>query len=94
MVAGLVTLARFPIHQANGTSLATLMVPVGILGVMEYHRRGQVNIPAAATLAVGVLIGAWIGARWAQQVSGPVLQRAFAVFLVVMAVRMWIRAGA
>jgi uncharacterized membrane protein YfcA len=44
-------------------------------------------------LAVGLLLGAWVGARWAQQLSGATLQRAFAVFLLVIAARMWFQAG-
>lgn len=93
IVAALVGVATFPMHKATGTSLAALLLPVGILGVMEYWRAGSVDVRAALLLAAGLLLGAWVGARWAQQISGTTLQRAFAVFLVVIAVRMWIKAG-
>jgi uncharacterized membrane protein YfcA len=94
IVAALVSLAKFPIHKATGTSLAALVLPVGILGVMEYWKAGAVDFRAALLLAAGLLIGAWVGARWALQLSGATLQRAFAVFLVVIAARMWFKAGA
>src|SRR2546421_877 len=42
IIPGLVLLAKLPQHTANGTSLAALLLPVGILGVLEYNRRGQV----------------------------------------------------
>ncbi len=93
IVAALVAIAKFPIHKATGTSLAALLLPVAILGVLEYWKSGNVDIRAAALLAAGLLVGAWIGARLALQLSGPALQRAFAVFLVVIAVRMWLKAG-
>jgi uncharacterized membrane protein YfcA len=93
IVAALVALAGFPIHRATGTSLAALLLPVGILGVLEYWRAGHVDVRAAALLAGGLLLGAWVGARWAQQLSGVTLQRLFANFLVVIAARMWIKAG-
>lgn len=93
IVTALVALMRFPIHQATGTSLAALLLPVGILGVREYWKAGHVDVQAAATLAVGLLVGAWGGARWAQAISPATLQRAFAVFLALMAVRMWVRAA-
>lgn len=93
IVAALVSLAGFPIHKATGTSLTALLLPVGILGVLEYWRAGHVDFRAGAILAAGLFLGAWFGARWAQHLSGVTLQRAFAVFLVVIAIRMWVKAG-
>ncbi len=93
IVAALVSAAGFPIHRATGTSLAALLLPVGVLGVLEYWRGGNVDVRAAGLLAVGLFLGAWVGARWAQHLSGVTLQRAFAVFLVLIAVRMWVKAG-
>lgn len=92
IVAALVSLAGFPIHRATGTSLTVLLLPVGILGVLEYWRAGHVDLKAGAILAGGLFLGAWAGARWAQQLSGVTLQRAFAVFLVLIAMRLWIKA--
>lgn len=93
IVAALVGLAGFPIHRATGTSLAALLLPVGILGVLEYWRAGHVDLKAGAILATGLFLGVWVGARWAQQLTGATLQRAFAVFLVVIAIRMWVKAA-
>jgi uncharacterized membrane protein YfcA len=93
IVAALVGLAGFPIHRATGTSLAALLLPVGILGVLEYWRAGHVDLKAGAILAAGLFLGVWVGARWAQQLTGATLQRAFAVFLVVIAIRMWVKAA-
>jgi uncharacterized membrane protein YfcA len=94
IVAGLVALAGFPIHKATGTSLAALLLPVGILGALEYYRQGNVDIRAATIIAIGLAVGAGFGARAAQHLSGATLQRAFAIFLLLIAARMWMKAGA
>src|SRR2546426_11386954 len=77
IIPGLVLLAKLPQHTANGTSLAALLLPVGILGVLEYNRRGQVNFGYAAIIAAGLLIGAFVGAKLAGPVSEGARRRAF-----------------
>ena len=84
MVIGMVGLMKLPFLTATGTSLAAMLLPVGVFGVMEYHRRGHIDIRAALLLAAGLTLGAWIGARVAQGAPPALLQRGFAVFLLVM----------
>jgi uncharacterized membrane protein YfcA len=88
IVPGLVLLAKLPQHTAHGTSLAALLPAVGILGVLEYHRRGQVNIPYAAAIAVGILLGAFLGAKLAGTLPEATLRRLFGAFLMLMSVRL------
>lgn len=88
IVPGLVILAKLPQHAANGTSLAALLLPVSFLGALEYYRRGQVNIPYAAVIAGGLLIGAFLGAKLAGSLSDAALRRAFGGFLLVVAGRL------
>jgi uncharacterized membrane protein YfcA len=88
MVPALVLLAKLDQHTANGTSLAALLLPVGILGVLEYHRRGQVNVAYAGILAAGLLVGVLVGAKLAGKLDDLVLRRAFGIFLLVVAARM------
>ena len=57
------------------------------MGVLQ--TRGHLNVPAALFIALGILFGAWLGARLAQQLTPVQLKRAFAVFLVLVAGRMW-----
>jgi uncharacterized membrane protein YfcA len=89
IVPSLIILARLAPITATGTSLAALLLPVGALGAWEYYKKGHLNIPAALFVALGLFLGAWIGARLAQQLSPVQLKRAFAVFLVLVAGRMW-----
>ena len=88
----LILLAKFQPQLATGTSLGALLLPVGALGAWEYYRRGNLNITAALWIALGLFVGAWFGARIAQSLSGPQLQKAFAVFLVLIAIRVWVKA--
>jgi uncharacterized membrane protein YfcA len=92
IVPALVLLAHFTPITAIGTSLAALLLPVGALGVWEYYRRGHLNIPAALFIAIGIFFGALLGAKLAHQMSPLQLKRAFAVFLVVVAGRIWFSA--
>ena len=92
MVIGLVTVMKLPLQSATGTSLAAMLLPVGALGAMEYYRRGHVDIRAALLLSLGLFLGAWLGARIAQNAPPVALQRGFAIFLLFMAVRMWLTA--
>jgi len=92
MVVGLVSLLRLPFATATGTSLAAMLLPVGALGVWVYWKNGSLDLRAAALLAAGLFIGSWVGARLATDLPPAGVQRAFAVFMVVMAVRMWVTA--
>jgi hypothetical protein len=88
IIPGLVLLAKLPQHTAHGTSLAALLLPVGILGALEYYKRGQVNVAFAAVVAVGLLIGAYFGARLAGTMSEAMLRKAFGIFLLVVSVKL------
>jgi len=86
IVPALIYLAGFRQHQATGTSLAVLLPPIGIAAAYEYYRHGNVDIRAAAIIALGVLVGGWMGAVVANRVAGPYLRLAFGVFVVTLGV--------
>jgi uncharacterized membrane protein YfcA len=88
IIPGLVLIAKLPQHAAHGTSLAALLLPVGLLGALEYYKRGQVNLAYAAVVAVGLLIGAYFGARLAGTMSDVMLRKAFGVFLLLISVKL------
>lgn len=93
MVIGLVSLMKLPFPTATGTSLSAMLLPVGLFGALEYYRRGHVDVRGAVLLAAGLTLGAWLGARLAVVAAPALVQRLFAVFLVVMAVRLWATAA-
>lgn len=89
VVPALIYLAGMPMLSATGTSLGALLLPVGLLGAMEYYRNGHLDVKASLLVALGLAVGVWFGARFAQGMSPVVMKRAFAVFLVLVAARMW-----
>ena len=85
VVPGLVFLAKLDQHTANGTSLAALLLPVGLLGFLQYYKRHQVNLSYAAIVAAGLFVGALVGAKLAGTLSDAALRRAFGGFLLLVA---------
>src|SRR3954470_4423959 len=89
IVPALIFIARMQPQTATGTSLAALLLPVGALGAWEYYRTGSLNVGAGLLVALGLFLGAGVGARLSLQISPAGLRRAFAVFLALIAIRMW-----
>jgi len=87
-VPALVWLAGMNQHKAQGTSLGALLAPVGILAFLEYYRNGNADLKIALLLAVGFLIGGFIGAAYAQHIPDFWLRRIFAITLIVVGGRM------
>ncbi len=88
IIPGLVLITKMPQHTAHGTSLAALLLPVGLLGVLEYSKRQQVNWAYAAVVAVGLLIGAYFGARFAGTIPDATLRKAFGGFLLLVSIKL------
>lgn len=89
IVPALILIARMAPEMATGTSLASLLLPVGALGALHYYRLGFVAPRAALWIALGLAVGAWVGAHLAVRLPARELQRAFAVFLGMVAVHLW-----
>ena len=92
IVPALVFVARMPIQVATGTSLGALLLPAGLLGAMVYYRAGHLHVAAALLIALGLFVGAYVGAEVAHGLKTATITRLFAVFLVVVAVRLWFEA--
>jgi len=75
-------------QQAAGTSLAALLLPVGLFGAIQYWQAGHVNVLNAGVLALGLLLGAYLGARLGLSLPSEVVQRGFGVLLVVVGLRL------
>lgn len=92
IVPALLYFGRMKPETAIGTSLAALLLPVGALGAWRYYRSGFMELRTAFLIAAGLFLGAWLGAHIALKLPAKDLQRAFALFLVVVAAHLWISA--
>lgn len=90
IVPALLYLLKMKETEAIATSLAALIPPVGLLGAIEYHRNGFVNIRYAALIAVGLFLGAYFGARITIGLSPLLLRRVYGGFILLIGVRMLI----
>lgn len=77
--------------RAQGTSIATLLLPVGILAFWSYYKQGHADLKLALFIAVGFTIGGWFGGQYAQHLSDTALRRGFAVLLVALAVKLFLQ---
>ena len=89
IVPALVILFGYSQHKAEGTTLALMVPPIGILAVLPYFRQGHVDVRAGALICLGFLAGGWIGGNLANSLSTIVLQRVFAISLLLIAGRMF-----
>ncbi len=92
IVPALLYFAKMQPSMATGTSLGALLLPVGALGAYEYWRNGNIDLRASALLAAGLFFGAFAGAKLNQVLSPVQAKRFFALFLMVVAVRLWMTA--
>lgn len=74
--------------SAQGTSLGLIMLPVGILGVLQYYKQGHVDFRVVGVLAVGFLVGSYFGSKIALSLPQETVKKIFAVLMVVIAVKM------
>jgi hypothetical protein len=85
IVPALIFLFGFSQHAAQGTTLAMLIPPIGILAALAYYRQGHINLPVAGLLCLGFVIGGFLGAKFAVSVPEHLLKKIFGVCLMVIA---------
>jgi uncharacterized membrane protein YfcA len=88
IVPALVFIFKYSQHQAQGTSLATLLLPIGFLAAWRYWQAGHVNIRPAIIMAGAFFLGGWLGAQVAERLSSIWLQRGFGILLLAISLKM------
>ena len=88
IVPALVYFIGFSQRTAQGTSLAILLLPVGLLGVIQFYKAGYVDVKVTAVIALAFFIGSYFGSRIALTISQEILKKCFAVLLIIIAVKM------
>jgi len=88
IVPALVYFAGFSQKTAQGTSLGLIMLPVGILGVLQYYKQGHVDFKVVGILAVGFLAGSYFGSKIALSLPQETVKKIFAGLMILIAIKM------
>ncbi|MBP1753309.1 MAG: conserved rane protein of unknown function [Geobacteraceae bacterium] len=88
LVPALVFLFGFSQHSAQGTTLALMVPPIGILAAWTYYRQGYVDLKIAGFVCAGFLLGGLLGARFAAGLSNIMLERIFGLLLLLISLKM------
>ena len=88
IVPALVFFLGFSQKLAQGTSLGILLLPVGILGVMQYYKEGYVDIRVMLIISFGFLLGSLFGSKIALSLPQGAVKKIFAILMLVVAVKM------
>ncbi|NPV11122.1 MAG: sulfite exporter TauE/SafE family protein [Ignavibacteria bacterium] len=87
VIPALVLLLNFSQKLAQGTSLAMLLPPIGLLAAYNYYKAGYVDVKSAVILITTFIIGSYISSYWAVNLPENIIKKIFAVFLIIYAVK-------
>jgi len=88
IVPALIYLFGLTQHQAQGTTLALLIPPIGLLAALTYYKNGYVNLTIAVFICLGFFIGGLAGAKLAVGLSNEILMKVFGFVLLLVALYM------
>ncbi len=81
----LVYLFGFSQQTAQGTTLAMMIPPIGLLAAIAYYKQGHVNLIVAGLICLGFILGGYLGAKFAVNLPEHILRKIFGVFILLIA---------
>jgi len=84
----LIYLFGFSQHAAQGTTLALLVPPIGLLGAWTYYQQGFVDFKAAVFICIGFFVGGFLGAKFAVELPEAFLRRVFGAAMISIGLKM------
>jgi uncharacterized membrane protein YfcA len=88
IIPSLVLVFSMSQHMAQGTTLALMVPPIGLLAAWTYYKAGFVDLKVAALICVGFFVGGFIGARFVADIPDLLLRRIFGIVLLLAALKM------
>lgn len=88
IVPALIFLFGLSQHQAQGTTLALLVPPIGILAAWQYYTQGYVNVKIATFICIGFFLGGLLGAKFATGLSNALLEKIFGAAMILIGLKM------
>lgn len=75
--------------MAQGTSLAVMLPPIGIVAAMNYYKAGNVNIMYAVIIALFFIIGSYFSSKLVIKFDPKLLRRMFAILIIAVGAKMF-----
>ena len=88
IVPALVFFIGFSQHEAQGTTLAMFLIPIGILGVYNYYKAGYVDVKVALIMAITFVLGSYIGSKVSITLNQEVVKKVFGVIIFLISLKM------
>ncbi len=88
MVPALVWLLGYSQHQAQGTSLGVLILPVVFLAVRNYYKEGMIDLKVVAIIALAFVVGGYFGSKWALALPAETVKKVFGVVMLLAALKL------
>ncbi|CAN5896703.1 sulfite exporter TauE/SafE family protein [soil metagenome] len=88
IVPALVFFLAFSQKMAQGTSLGILLLPIGILGVIQYYKQGYIDWKVVMVISLAFLVGSYYGSRIALRLPQETIKKIFAVFMLLIAIKL------
>jgi hypothetical protein len=88
LVPALIYFLGFSQLNAQGTSLALIMFPVGIFAVVNYYKQGHIDFNVVFYIAIGFIIGSFLGSKFAMSLPKETIRKIFALLMIVIAIKM------
>lgn len=88
MVPALVLFLGFTQKQAQGTSLGIMLLPVGILAVLQYYKQGYINFNTVFIISAAFVLGGFLGSKLALNLSDDKMKKVFAIVLLIVSLKM------
>lgn len=76
-------------HQAQGTSIGTLVIPIALLAAINYSKAGYINWKFVVFLAVSFMVGSYFGSKLAISLDAKLLKRIFGTVMIIAAIKMY-----
>ena len=88
IVPVLVYFLNYTQHQAQGTTLFMFLLPIGILGVINYYKAGYVEFKTAFIIATTFVLGSYLGSKLAISIDQKTVKQVFGVIIVILGIKM------
>lgn len=75
-------------HEAQGTSLGLMLLPIGILAAYNYYESGNLDVKAGLIVAIAFVVGGYFGSKFALAIDQALLKKIFGILMLFVSVKL------